>query len=276
MSQTALGVVSAAGSTRRTVSVLECGRLAHRTLAEQTEGIVCAVFRRSGYLEFPGRRVLCVGERALGRGPLNVLVDAFEPPRLGDVLGLRTVGATVWRPSSGAARPSRAALQALRAAARESVPAEGLGRLVCRGSSPLIEHVRPALVALERWQAGGALAAEVATLLGLGPGLTPSGDDYLGGMLMGLRLFGRAADAEVLWAWLAPRLAAGTSLISAAHLAAAAEGEAHEALHACIDALAGGALRAWPARLASLASIGHCSGWDGLAGVIAAAERASV
>ncbi len=276
MTQTARRMVPGARAARRTVSVLECGRLAQRIVAEQTQGIVCAVFRRSCYLDFAGGRVLCVGERALGRGPLNVLVDAFQPPRLDDVLGLRADAAAVWRPATRPSRPSQAALSALCAAASACVPAEGLGRLICRGSSPLIEHVRPALVALERWQAGGTLTAEVTTLLGLGPGLTPSGDDYLGGMLIGLRLFGRAADAEVLWAWLAPRVSAGTSRISAAHLAAAAEGEAHETLHACIDALAEGLSHGWPARLAALASIGHCSGWDGLAGVIAAAERVAV
>jgi len=276
MGQTAVGVLPGTRSTARTVSVLECGRLAQRIIAEQTQGIVCAVFRRSCYLEFADRRVLCVGERALGRGPLNVLVDAFQPPRLGAVLGLNVAAAAVWRPLIRQVRPSQTALEALRAAARECVPAEGLGRLVCRDTSPLIEHVHPALRALERWQAGGALTAEVATLLGLGPGLTPSGDDYLGGALIGLRLFGCAERADALWAWLAPRASAGTSFISAAHLAAAAEGEAHEALYACIEGLAEDAPGEWPARLEWLASIGHCSGWDGLAGVMAVAERVAV
>jgi len=258
------------------IPVLECGRIARDTLATGADGVVCATFRRSCYLEFAGRRTICVGERALGRGPLNVRIDAFEPPGLGEVLGLSADDAAVWQPPIRLARPRRAALEALRAAAHTRIPTDGLGGLVCGVSGPLIEHARPALTALERWQAGGVLSRDVEMLLGLGPGLTPSGDDYLGGVLVALHLFGRTADADALWAWLGPRLPARTSLISAAHLAAAAEGEAHEALHASLDALSEGLTTGWHARLEWLAAVGHCSGWDGLAGAMAVAQRVAV
>jgi hypothetical protein len=271
------GAAASTGTVRRVITrVVEWGRAAHDIVFDQTVGVVCAVFQRSCYLEFSGRRVICVGERVLGRGPLNALVARFEPPLLGAEVQLRAHGATVWRPSTRSARPQRAALEALRAAARERVPREGLGGLVSADSTPLIENARPAFGALARWLEGGALGAEAEMLLGLGPGLTPSGDDYLGGVLVALRVYGRAADADALWRWLGPRLPARTSMISAAHLAAAAEGEAHEALHACIEALAEDSPGEWPARLEWLASIGHCSGWDGLAGVMAVAERVAV
>ena len=41
------------------------------------------------------------------------------------------------------------------------------------------------------------IPAEAAALIGLGPGLTPSGDDFIGGMLIALRMLGKhgAADA---------------------------------------------------------------------------------
>jgi len=259
------------------IPVLECGRIARATLAASADGVVCAVFRRSCYLEFAHGRTVCVGDHALGRGPLNVHVGRFAPPRLGEALGLRADAAAVWQPSTRQLRPRRMALEALRAAARRRVPAEGLGGLVCGVSGALITHARPALTALDRWQAGGTLSGEAEMLLGLGPGLTPSGDDYLGGLLIGLRAFGRPAQADALWAWLGPRASLHTSMISAAHLAAAAEGEAHESLHACVEALDEEcAIDGWPARLDWLASVGHCSGWDGLAGVIAAAEGVAV
>ena len=60
------------------------------------------------------------------------------------------------------------------------------------------------------------LGNEAAQLIGLGPGLTPSGDDYLGGVLS-LRWLGRGSQADSLWRWLEPRLAGHTSEISAAH-----------------------------------------------------------
>jgi len=255
------------------VQLLECGRIAHRIVSERSEGTVSAVFRRSCYLKFAGRRTICLGDRALGRGPLNAQVERFEVPRLGKALALSLDGATLWQPSTRWGPPQRAALDALRDAAVGRIPSDGLGALVCGGSNALIEHARPALASLELWLAGGGLGGDAETLLGLGPGLTPSGDDYLGGLLIGLRAFGRAADADALWAWLGPQGSTRTSLISAAHLAAAAEGEAHESLHACVDALGEGTISGWPRRLDWLGSVGHCSGWDGLAGVLAVAQR---
>jgi len=255
------------------VPLIECGRVARRTLARTSDGIACAIFRRSCYLEYPGGRMICVGDRALGRGPLNAHVERFEPPHIGVALRLGAEGAAAWQPSAPRARPRRTALDALRAAARNRIPSQGLGGLVCGASGPLIEHARPGLAALEHWLCGGKLCGEVGSLLGLGPGLTPSGDDYLGGVLIALRLYGDPANADALWTWLGPRVPACTSLISAAHLAAAAEGEGHESLHACIDALAEETAMPWPERLERIGSVGHCSGWDGLAGVLAVADR---
>jgi hypothetical protein len=79
-------------------------------------------------------------------------------------------------------------------------------------------------------------------------------------MLLGLRLAGRGAQAASLWRWLEPRLAGRTREISAAHLAAAAAGEAQEPLHAVLngeDAFE---------RL-------DAAGWNGLAGALAVAKN---
>jgi hypothetical protein len=67
-------------------------------------------------------------------------------------------------------------------------------------------------------------------------------------------------QAEGLWRWLQPRMRERTSALSAAHLSAAAAGEAHEALHNVLN----GELD-----LDSLDRVGHCSGWDALAGAVA-------
>jgi hypothetical protein len=67
-------------------------------------------------------------------------------------------------------------------------------------------------------------------------------------------------QAEGLWRWLQPHLRERTSAISAAHLAAAAAGEGHEALHAVLN----GELD-----LDALDAVGHTSGWDALAGAAA-------
>jgi hypothetical protein len=232
------------------------GRFAREALAGG-EGAVCATFRRSFYLRCPGERYACVGDAALGRGPLNVLVSDFRMPALGERMGISTQHAAEWQPPL---LQQVVDLQLLSEKAKHRIPAEGLGCLVIGAHNALSGHAQPALDALERWLVGNALANEAEQLIGLGPGLTPSGDDYFGGMLVALRLTGRSMQAEGLWRWLQPRLKDRTSAISAAHLAAAAAGQAHEALH---EVLNGGL------DLAKLDAVGHCSGWDALAGAAA-------
>jgi hypothetical protein len=250
------------------ISAEIAGRAAQAALAAGA-GTVCAVFKRSFYLEFPGGRFACVGDMSLGHGPLNALTTQFEVPELGARIAVSPLQTWQPRAMSGAARPN---LAALRACLDGHVPPEGLGGTILGMHNGLSVHAQPALEALDRWLAGNALGADVAQLIGLGPGLTPSGDDYLGGVLIALRWVGRPQQADSLWRWLEPRLAGATSAISAAHLAAAAGGEAHEALHQVLEDLA-----AWQAPdllpgLARLDAVGHTSGWDALAGAVAVAR----
>ena len=243
------------------------GRFARDALA-LGEGEVCARFQRSVYLRLPAGKYACVGDPSLGCGPLNALVDGFSPPQMGTRFSVSVSAA--WSPPVA---PPHAApdLAALQAAARGRAPAEGLGCLVLGSHNGLSGHAQPALDAIDRWLVGNALAEEAAMLVGLGPGLTPSGDDYLGGIMLALHHVHRATQARGLWRWLEPRLAR-TPAISGAHLAAAAAGEGHEALHQALEHLfqrrAG-----WPAALDRIDAIGHCSGWDALAGFAAVARN---
>jgi hypothetical protein len=243
------------------------GRFARDAL-KGGEGEVCARFQRSVYLRLPGAQYACVGDPSLGCGPLNALVEGFTAPPMGARLSVEV--ASLWTPP---APPPHAAadLAALHSAARGRVPPEGLGVLVVGAQNGLSAHAQPALDALDRWLVGNALAEEAAMLLGLGPGLTPSGDDFLGGVMLALHHVHRAAQARGLWRSLEPRLSR-TAPISAAHLAAAAAGEGHEALHAALLHLFQRE-PGWPAALDALDAIGHCSGWDALAGAAAVARN---
>ena len=248
------------------------GRFAHAALSAGV-GEVCAVFRRSFYLRV-GSRYACIGDATLGRGPLNALVAQLQEPPMGERIAVSLADAAQWspRPLDGAARPN---IGALRACLDGHVPQDGLGCTILGVENALSVHAQPALEALERWLAGHALGADVEHLIGLGPGLTPSGDDYLGGVLIGLRWLGRGAHAESLWRWLEPRLAARTSAISSAHLAAAAAGEAHEAVHEVLENLSAWETPSLTASLGRLDAVGHSSGWDALAGIVAVARSAS-
>ena len=232
------------------------GRFAHEALGRGA-GEVCALFRRSFYLRCPGERYACVGDASLGRGPLNALVDDLQLPALGALIAISLEQASIWKPPASSAPD----LNAIVLAAHNHLPAEGLGCLVAGSHNALSVHAQPALEALERWLRGNALEADAQGLIGLGPGLTPSGDDYLGGMLVALHALGREAQARGLWRWLQPRLSR-TSAISGAHLEAAAAGEAHEVLH---DVLSNPS----DTTVGNLKTLGHCSGWDALAGAVA-------
>ena len=103
-------------------------------------------------------------------------------------------------------------------------------------------------------------------LLGLGLGLTPSGDDILIGAMLALQ-------------WLSPELgrtlsglvASGcqtrTSAISAAHLRAASRGQAIAPLHAVLVALSKGDRAALGAAREALLDHGAHSGADALSGL---------
>jgi hypothetical protein len=233
------------------------GRFAREALALGA-GEVCALLRRGFYLRFPGGRFACVGDATLGAGPLNAIVDAPLAPALGQQIRIETANAASWAPPApNGAFPDNA--EAIASASARHAPAEGLACLIAGSHNALSVHAQPALEALERWLVGNALAAEARGLIGLGAGVTAPGDDYLGGMLVGLRLAGRGAQAASLWRWLEPQLAGRTREISAAHLAAAAAGEAQEALHAVLNG---------EAVLERL----DAAGWGNLAGALAVAK----
>jgi hypothetical protein len=246
------------------------GRFAREALAAG-EGEVCAVFRRSFYLRFENK-FACIGDASLGRGPLNALVADFSEPSLGSTVSVSIDTAQRWEPATRG--NGRLNIEALRACLDGHVPEEGLGCVILGVHNPLAMHAQPALEALDRWLAGNALGPEAAQLIGLGPGLTPSGDDYLGGVLVALRWVGRGAQADSLWRWLEPRLAGATAELSAAHLAAAAAGEAHEALHGLLEDLSAWETPDLNPALGRLDAVGHSSGWDALAGSVAVANTA--
>lgn len=111
-----------------------------------------------------------------------------------------------------------------------------------------------------RWITGNGEPDEA--LIGLGPGLTPAGDDFVGGAMIALRAFGHEDAADRIAAWALPLAQERTSRISRAHLECAARGEGHEALHDWLNGFA-------PADLARLARIGHTSGLDAAVGAAA-------
>ena len=111
-------------------------------------------------------------------------------------------------------------------------------------AAPLSRRAYPAMRALVRATRGLELvtaAPAVGSLLGLGPGLTPAGDDFLVGFIAGLwSTTGQEARRRAFVSGLGALLADGaqrTTDISASYLGHAAEGRVSDALLSLVRAL---------------------------------------
>jgi hypothetical protein len=113
----------------------------------------------------------------------------------------------------------------------------------------------------------------VAGLVGLGTGLTPSGDDFLGGLFFASTLLRCAyPDIPYLQAWNYVDFILGcktqTNLISFTLLKDHSQGHALEPLHLFANALLAGQLDQTLPFASGLAGVGHSTGWDVLAGFL--------
>ena len=289
-------------------TVVSFGRVAQAVLRAGHSGEVIAVFRRSFYVRFDSD-IICVGGLRLRQGPLNVLCRLRDDLAWDDVLAPQMpvssaddafltcgqmrfdcAGATTWRApvanqlSIGAVR---AGLDNLAAAATARAPG-GLGRFLMTphylpfrpgadDSEGLLRQANEPITALRAWlQAAlaGAAAAppRLDALIGLGPGLTPSGDDFLCGAMAALHYVGRRDVAARLAAAVLPTAQTATSLISASYLRCAAQGEASEVLFEALECLLEGGQFGLQTRLDAIEVVGHTSGWDSLAGAAAACD----
>ncbi len=112
-------------------------------------------------------------------------------------------------------------------------------------------------------------------LVGLGPGLTPAGDDFLGGWLTALRSaegWGFSRDELNRAAGEVRAAAAGrTTMISEALLGCALDGASSESVHNLLNVLLPETGGSGPDVLAravrEVSRRGHSSGWDALAGI---------
>jgi len=141
--------------------------------------------------------------------------------------------------------------------------------------TPVLAHASPSVHGIARAlreQDGAALLEQAAGLVGLGEGLTPSGDDFVGGVLFSLAML---RDAGVRLPGCSPHALAPflefsrrhTNRISYALLSDHAAGHACDPAHRFVLALMGRESPEAVHRAASdLIRIGHSTGWDLLTG----------
>lgn len=199
------------------------------------------MFSKAAYLRLPAGLV-ALTTRDAPPGPIHARGD-FPLHRLaaGDNVTVDLSCITVWRGTD--LTPERLAASAGTALdVLSGAPVSALG-------DPAFEPRRSCAVeCVDRGDLDGAVDA----LSGLGPGLTPAGDDALAGVLLVLGAYDRAAAVAA-----ADR--ARTNDIARAFLAWAARGQSIEPVHRLLAADdAGGA----SAALADLLRFGHSSGAD--------------
>ena len=109
----------------------------------------------------------------------------------------------------------------------------------------------------------------VKALVGLGEGLTPSGDDFLVGLLAVLHVTGflPCRAASPIHEQFCECVRLGTSQLSGEFLRCAFEGHFAEPLVMLVRALWAPATDAWPAHAATLAAVEHSSGVDAMVGI---------
>ena len=243
-------------------------------------GMVHSRYRRVVNLLLPGDRLVALASSELDDAPWTVRIPRWEElsPRIGAkvLLTARTLhlgpGVDVrldperaWSPrpadlSSLTVEELDRASRTLRAAVPE--PTTPFGRagadLLTRG----VDTLRTALVA----QVGAQETSDaVGRLVGLGEGLTPSGDDVLVGLVLVAAQPGTHLGSQL------PSLrdaveqhAERTTLLSATTLRAAARGRARQSLHDLVGGLVDGTS---PAAIDRVLAIGHSSGGDLLRGI---------
>lgn len=268
--------------TRRTVSVRSISRPAWEILqAGSVEAQVLGVFQRSLDL-LVGERVLALVGPDLLNGPFHIVLErlpevplpqrvslSWEPDglQLGPWRLLLARPPVLWepRPRWETLALAPAALMVLRpillaaAQTRRSVVNEiWLGEPV-----PRVEALGRALVSGEP----EAVARAAAALAGWGAGLTPSGDDFLAGVMLALwaagdRLPVSATLCPLLYEAAAPR----TTRLSRAFLAAARDGLADERWHTLLQALVGGDPEPVAQAVRAILAWGATSGLDMLTG----------
>ena len=284
------------------IEVLRAGVVARDLCRRGGRGEVAAVFECSFYLRI-GSDFICVGEPSIGNGPTTLIVAAgvavrglrqgqpafISSERIAIGGLLFDLGACqTWRAPPWPQMPSPASLHTTctdiaQRAATDSPPDSLASAAFSAAETPLAGLARPGIAEFGAWLSGalsrpptpdppppryargeGNLEACAARLIGLGPGLTPSGDDFLMGAMAALDAL-KQTNMHAALGRAVVAAAGHTSPLSASLLRAAAAGHAGENLHMMVAALVTGDANA---AIATAARIGHTSGWDALAGAV--------
>ena len=281
----------------RSLTARSWDALARDLLAVEQTWRVHSVFRQAFNLQAPDGALLGVVLAESGNGPASLLLAPTpDLPPLDEHLqpgdeaharaGLLTVakwltvnlgGVDLWSPA-----PIRLSLPIEEIAARIvhvrsqaaalahddgfasllSDSASGRPDLALLRASALLDNLGLAIRA-RRWQ---DVSAPARALSGLGSGLTPSGDDVLAGLALGIRA-GLGTLPEPLAAALDDAVEGRTTDLAVARVRHAVAGRPDEAVHRLLTALVDGPADDLDPAVRAVVEYGHSSGADTLVGI---------
>jgi hypothetical protein len=254
-------------------------------------GRVHSVFRRAVNLVNAEGRLVTLSARTDDDAPDTIVIDvealagscapgdpaASEDDALevGAHLRVDFAGTRPWKAATPRWPADASTLHLRLAAVRDRLRAIEATRtsVLAHTTATLMARRTAALHVALRADDADAARAQALALVGLGPGLTPSGDDFLVGFFAALHV----ADAPgARWRTLGEdvvaRAAARTNAISFAALRAAAEGRVRSTISTLLSATLSGSPASTGAALDAVLAIGSTSGADLAGGVIAGLE----
>jgi len=294
---------------RRLINAISVGSYALKILKDGAVGEVHSTFERAFNVLISGELV-GIARRDVPNGPFNIitdvepndsmqsLVDKGERIRVdgdlitfGKELTISLNGAEVWRPKHGVKKPIDIELAKHNLSlvkVQGSWRKEGFGQLVLhvenmisgaqfndrqlnqvsRSGLPNIKYLVSAVKSgdLE------LVRQSAKNLVGLGPGLSPSGDDLLAGFMVGLRWTVNSFNGDVNCVDEINRtiahVAEGTTMLGKQLLIRAAAGEVNEAVEGLLKAILAGQIEEVRTATEKVLAIGETSGVDSIVGIL--------
>jgi len=294
---------------RRIINAISVGSYALKTLKDGAVGEVHSTFERTFNVLISGELV-GIARRDVPNGPFNIitdvepnhsmqsLVDKGESVRVdadlltfGKELKIFLNGADVWRPRHGVKKPIdielvKSNLSLVKELAGWRI--EGFGQLVRQTENMIygaqfndgqlnqvsrsgLPHIRY-LVSAVRSEDLKLARLSAKNLVGLGPGLSPSGDDLLAGFMAGLRWTVNSFNGNVNRVDKINRtiahVAGGTTMLGKQLLIRAAVGEVNEAVEGLLEAILACQVEEVRAATEKVLAIGETSGVDSIVGIL--------
>jgi len=294
---------------RRLINAISVGSCALKILKDGAVGEVHSTFERAFNVLISGELV-GIARRDVPNDPFNIITDV-EPNhsmqslvdkgerirvdedllKFGKELTISLNRADIWRPKHGVEKPIDIELVKSNLSLLKELASwrnEGFGQLVLqvedvisgapcndrqlnqvsRSGLPNIKS----LVSAVRSEDLELVRQSAKNLVGLGPGLSPSGDDLLAGFMAGLRwtvnsFNGNVDRVDEINRTIA-HVAEGTTMLGKQLLIRAAAGEVNEAVEGLLEAILAGQIEEVRTATEKVLAIGETSGVDSIVGIL--------